>query len=100
MPASESDFSCDSQNSLLSSPAASSELFDPLQSVTSLSGNSQSGDTDSGVHVIDQEGEKDGNTNLFSVSLILLNNPNVDFQPLNRSLKSSFPFFDIIWILF
>ncbi|XP_078342012.1 ubiquitin carboxyl-terminal hydrolase 19-like isoform X3 [Crassostrea virginica] len=58
-PASQSDFSCDSQNSLLSSPAASSELFDPLQSVTSLSGNSQSGDTDSGVHVIDQEGEKD-----------------------------------------
>lgn len=58
--ASQSDFTCDSPNSPLSSPSGSSEMFDPLQSVTSMSVNSQSGDTDSGVHVIEQEGEKDG----------------------------------------
>lgn len=57
--ASQSDFTCDSPNSPLSSPSGSSEMFDPLQSVTSMSVNSQSGDTDSGVHVIEQEGEKD-----------------------------------------
>lgn len=60
MMASQSDFTCDSPNSPLSSPSGSSEMFDPLQSVTSMSVNSQSGDTDSGVHVIEQEGEKDG----------------------------------------
>lgn len=43
-------------------------MFDPLQSVTSMSVNSQSGDTDSGVHVIEQEGEKDGKLHL-SISL-------------------------------
>lgn len=57
---SQSDFTCDSPNSPLSSPSGSSEMFDPLQSVTSMSVNSQSGDTDSGVHVVEQEGEKDG----------------------------------------
>lgn len=68
--ASQSDFTCDSPNSPLSSPSGSSEMFDPLQSVTSMSVNSQSGDTDSGVHVIEQEGEKDGK-HYISLSLSL-----------------------------
>lgn len=70
MMASQSDFTCDSPNSPLSSPSGSSEMFDPLQSVTSMSVNSQSGDTDSGVHVIEQEGEKDGK-HYISLSLSL-----------------------------
>lgn len=70
MMASQSDFTCDSPNSPLSSPSGSSEMFDPLQSVTSMSVNSQAGDTDSGVHVIEQEGEKDGK-HYISLSLYL-----------------------------
>ncbi|XP_062607024.1 ubiquitin carboxyl-terminal hydrolase 19-like isoform X1 [Saccostrea cucullata] len=59
LEASKSDFSCDSPDSPLSSPSGSSELFDPLRSVTSMSVNSQTEDTDSGVQTGDREGEKD-----------------------------------------
>ncbi|XP_048740346.2 ubiquitin carboxyl-terminal hydrolase 19-like isoform X2 [Ostrea edulis] len=57
--ASRSEFSCESPDSPSSSPSFSSEMFDPLHSVTAMSANSRPEDTDIGSKTGDKEGEKD-----------------------------------------